>query len=138
MEKNESKVSYILKFVVIIFFGVFISCTSTNTYPFYILFDNVEGIDNKSIVTSKGLEIGKVIEMKLYKQKVIVKIEIKNNVKISKNAKISIIDRGVLSKCIDIDDNYPLKDLIKNNDTVNGFVKIEDNIFTKIHEFNNR
>jgi hypothetical protein len=70
--------------------------------------------------------------MKLFNDKVIIKIEVANDIKISKQAKFYKKERGLLSCCIDVEDINTSSNFIKEKDTLIGIVNESQNTIKKI------
>ncbi|PHK27376.1 hypothetical protein VF13_41620 [Nostoc linckia z16] len=107
-QTNQNQVKRKVKIRVFIFafmtFALMAGCTTQNDiYTLYILFDNVEGLKDDSEVRSRGLDVGSIESMKLYKDKVIVEVKMMKDIKVPIDSKIVLDSEGIVgSKYIDI------------------------------------
>ncbi|WP_435262254.1 MlaD family protein [Tenacibaculum sp. nBUS_03] len=74
---------------------------SPNTRHFYVEYDNVNGLNQTSLVTINGLNVGKVAEINFSsnpdrKGKIVVKFFLKNKFKFSKNSVAKIYSAGLM------------------------------------------
>jgi phospholipid/cholesterol/gamma-HCH transport system substrate-binding protein len=90
-------------------------------YPVYVEFEDVVGLPNKSIVKLSGVEVGKVKDIEIEGDHVIVELAIKDKVKIYRNAKFQIGSTSIIgSKFLQIDQGTPGSGTFKDGDRVLG------------------
>ncbi|MDQ7772915.1 MAG: MlaD family protein [Elusimicrobiales bacterium] len=90
-------------------------------YPVYAEFADVSGLPDKSVVKLSGVEIGRVKEIRIKGDKVIVRLSVSDGVKIYKDAKFKVGSTSVIgSKYMQIDQGTPAAGIIKSGDTVRG------------------
>jgi len=91
-----------------------------NEFKVYVLFDRVDGLVKDCNVQTKGIQIGKVTNLDIYKNKVIVELTIDPIRKIPKNSEFRQVSIDILgNKSVEV--NYSNnKNLIKNLDTIIG------------------
>ncbi len=85
-----------------------------------IVVDNVEGLNERSEVICAGLPIGKVTHLDLFKDSVVVDIEVSKNFKIPFGSKF-IIEKNMLGTTRLIIERSDELSFIKKNDTVRGY-----------------
>jgi len=103
-----------------------------NTY--YVMYNDVEGVVKSTSVFFKGLKVGQVEKIKLFKSdssnKVLVELFINNDISLSKSTTAVIISQDLLgSKAISL--NIPdLREVISSGDTLLGLK--EDDLSTTV------
>ncbi|MFT3980805.1 MAG: MlaD family protein [Ferruginibacter sp.] len=98
----------------------------------FIVFDRVDGLVEGSAVFNRGLTIGTVQKMDLWKNKVLVEIELDNNVKIPAQSGVTIKQSVLNPSIIDIE-YYDTTAFLSNKDTLTGnFIKqgLMDNLLS--------
>lgn len=97
-----------------------LSCSS-DKYRLYVVFDNVEGLSEDSKVTSSGLTIGSIEDLKLHENGVLAELEFDNDVRIPEGSLFRIIEPGLISSpVIDVELASNEKNNYKSGDTLNG------------------
>ncbi len=110
-----------MKHITILFFAFLLLSCNNNSNKIYVLFDNVETLDEKSNVTCKGIEVGKISNIDLLGNQVLVELSINNKYPIPKESIFSIKQDGLLGNGhIDIEINLKNNQNIKCNDTLKG------------------
>ncbi|HNT97426.1 MAG TPA: MlaD family protein [Elusimicrobiales bacterium] len=90
-------------------------------YPVYAEFADVSGLPDKSVVKLSGVEIGRVKEIRIKGDKVVVRLSVSDGVKIYRDAKFKVGSTSVIgSKYMQIDQGTPAAGVVKSGDTVYG------------------
>ncbi|HBE88217.1 MAG TPA: hypothetical protein DDW67_03655, partial [Elusimicrobia bacterium] len=90
-------------------------------YPVYAEFADVSGLPDKSVVKLSGVEIGRVKEITIKGERVVVRLSVSEGVKIYKDAKFKVGSTSVIgSKYMQIDQGHPSAGTLKSGDTVQG------------------
>lgn len=90
-------------------------------YPVYAEFTDVSGLPDKSVVKLAGVEIGRVKEIGIEGDKVVVRLAVSEGVKIYKDARFRVGSTSVIgSKYMQIDQGHPSAGVIKSGDRVMG------------------
>ncbi|KAF0125827.1 MAG: Mammalian cell entry related domain protein [Elusimicrobia bacterium] len=90
-------------------------------YPVYAEFADVSGLPDKSVVKLSGVEIGRVKEIGIKGDKVIVRLSVSEGVKIYRDARFKVGSTSVIgSKYMQIDQGTPSAGVIGSGDTVRG------------------
>lgn len=90
-------------------------------YPIYAEFADVAGLPDKAVVKLSGVDAGKIKEISLKGDKVLVQMDILEGVKIYRGAKFSVGSTSMIgSKFLQIDQGSPELGLLKPGDTVHG------------------
>lgn len=139
MSKNRNNnlkvgITFTILFTVLAFSIIWLSQFSF-TKKSYILqgvFDNVGGLIAGSKVYYLGVSVGKVSAVNPEYNKVIVDMEIDNNIKVPKNVRLTITSKGIVGdKCIEFFkgiDQKPSKEYYKPDEVIQGFspVSVDD------------
>ncbi len=102
---------------------------------FYVVYDNVEGLDTSSPVTLNGLDVGKVQEINISPTdgKLIVSFKIKRDFVFSNQSVARIYGGGIIGgKSLAIVPNYESKIPAKDGDTLQG--EIEEGIMELVND----
>lgn len=102
---------------------------------FYVVYDNVEGLDASSFVTLNGLKVGKVQEIKIRSSdaKLIVKFKIEKDFYFSNQSVARIYGGGIIGgKSLAIVPNYDFDNSAKSGDTLKG--EIEEGIMELVND----
>lgn len=90
-------------------------------YPVYAEFADVSGLPDKSVVKLSGVEIGRVKDIDISGEKVVVHLSVRDGVKIYRDAKFKVGSTSVIgSKYMQIDQGRPSAGVIKSGDRVQG------------------
>jgi phospholipid/cholesterol/gamma-HCH transport system substrate-binding protein len=90
-------------------------------YTLYAEFTDVAGLPSKGNIKLSGVEVGKVKEIYLKSDKVVVKMSIREGVKIYSDAKFLVGSTSMIgSKFLQIDQGTPPAGKLKEGDTVKG------------------
>ena len=90
-------------------------------YHIKVLFDDIAGLPEKAPVKIAGVEMGKVLKIKLVKNKACVEVWINSKVKIYNDAKARIISTGVIgTKYMEMTMGAEDKLLLKDGDIIEG------------------
>lgn len=117
----------ILFFFLVLLIASFSNCSKKH-YTIVALFENVDAIESGADVRIKGLPVGKVTDMTLFRNKISITLTFPNSVNIPKNSKFEIDNPLVGSPWINIEpseDNHYLQTL----DTVIGSSQKSESIF---------
>jgi ABC-type transporter Mla subunit MlaD len=110
-----------MKHKTILFFAFILLNCSNNSNKIYVLFDNIETLDENSNVTCNGIKVGKISNIDLFGNQVIVELSINNKYPIPKESIFLIKQDGLLGNGhIDIEINLKNNQKIKCNDTLKG------------------
>lgn len=99
---------------IIILFG----CTNKDD-KYFIITDNARGLKKSSKVYCKGIEIGTISNISLYRDSVLIEMEMEENFKISRSASIFLSNVNVFERVIEIGhmtNNF--KDIYYPGDTI--------------------
>ena len=111
---------------------LFASCDN-NENKVFVLFEEVNTLDLNSKVFCKGIEVGKVDDMILFNDKVLVELSIYKKYKIQHDSKVYIAQNGLIDiGHIEIESTSKSNVFLKPNDTVVGFGKDDNNYSRKI------
>ncbi len=92
-------------------------------YKFNVLFDDINGLTKGAPIRMNGIEIGKVIDMELRENKVVLILKIQDKIKIHKNVNFRISSTGIVgTKFLEIykkDQNFS-QEFIKKGDILLG------------------
>jgi len=92
-----------------------------NRYTLYMVFDDVQGLREKSLVKIAGVEIGRAEKIELEKGKAKITTRIDNDVAVYANAKAGVKLIGFIgSQFLEIDPGTPEAARLKDGDTIYG------------------
>ncbi|WP_428897529.1 phospholipid/cholesterol/gamma-HCH transport system substrate-binding protein [Parelusimicrobium proximum] len=125
--KSETKVG-IFAFIGIILLGFSIfmlgSFSFTKGYPLYVVFTDVSGLPEKSTVRLSGVDIGKVKDIRMDGDNVVVEIAVKDGVKIYKDATFKIAATSIIgSKFLKVTQGSVRSGILENGDKVEGITE---------------
>ncbi len=90
-------------------------------YTINVLFDDIAGLPEKAPVKIAGVEVGKVLKIKLVKNKAGVEVWINSKIKVHSDAKVRIISTGVIgTKYMEMTMGSESELLLKKGDTIKG------------------
>lgn len=147
---NELKVGFFV-FAGIVLFAVSLfmlgDFSFKKNYQINVIFNDVGGLANKSVVKLNGVEVGRIKDLIVYDSKVKAEILINEGVKIYRNAKFYIGSTSIIgSKFIQIEQGNPLEGVIKAGETVYAvnrkpledmILELSDNINRLIKDISN-
>ncbi len=104
--------------VVVVFLG---DIPLQKGYTINVLFDDIAGLPEKAPVKISGVEVGKVLKIKLVKNKACVEVWINSKIKIYSDTKARIISTGVIgTKYMEMTMGSVDELMLKDGDTVKG------------------
>jgi hypothetical protein len=103
----------------IILLMLLLSCKKKND-KYTVIVNNVEGLEEGSLVTYKGLPVGKVVSMNFYNDSIIVDFEVAKDFKIPSGSKF-IVTNNILSHITLAIEPGRNKSFISINDTLRGY-----------------
>ena len=90
-------------------------------YPIYAEFSDVAGLPDKSTVKLSGVEVGKIKEIYLKNDKVVVEVAVREGVKIYKDARFLVGSTSMIgSKFLQVDQGTPAAGVIEAGSTIKG------------------
>jgi ABC-type transporter Mla subunit MlaD len=98
---------------------LFISCSKKRTYKLYVLFDKVDNLYEGAEVKMNGIQIGKVKQMELYGDSVLVDMSITRQYEIPAESNFKIINSLIGGATVSIY-RSDKKSILKSSDTVRG------------------
>jgi len=98
---------------------LFIGCLPKNSNKLNVVFDNVEKLEKGSPVKLHGITIGEVVAMDLFKDSVLVAINLKKGKRIPVNSKFSILSSLIGLTSINVEP-AEAKIFLKHDDTAKG------------------
>jgi hypothetical protein len=103
----------------IILLMLLLSCKKKND-KYTVIVNNVEGLEEGSLVTYKGLPVGKVVSMNIFDDSILVDFEVAKDFKIPSGSKFIVTNNilGHITLAIDPGRN---KSFISMNDTLRGY-----------------
>lgn len=110
------------RFVFIVgMFLVISACGWRANFKLHLIFDNVEGLTDKSEVKLHGLTIGRITEFQLMGDKVLVTALINDPIQITRGSQFFIQSSSVFGPIfIEVHPNKLSKDFILSGDTIQG------------------
>jgi ABC-type transporter Mla subunit MlaD len=96
-----------------------LSCKNKND-KYSVIVNNVEGLEEGSLVTYKGLPVGKVVSMNFYNDSIIVDFEVAKDFKIPSGSKC-IVTNNILTHLTLAIEPGRNKSFISINDTLRGY-----------------
>lgn len=90
-------------------------------YPVYIEFSDVAGLPDKATVKLSGVDVGKIKQISIRGEKVIVELAVKDGVKIYRDARFLVGSTSMIgSKFLQVDQGRPAAGVIRAGDTLRG------------------
>jgi ABC-type transporter Mla subunit MlaD len=108
-----------MRLITIAIFTLALFSCHRNNNKLTILFDNVEGLETGAEVYYKGIKVGEVTHLDLFKNKVVADIKLKDSIRIPVDSKFIINPSVIGSAHITIDPS-PQTTFVSSTDTVTG------------------
>ena len=90
-------------------------------YPVYIEFSDVAGLPDKAVVKLSGVDVGKIKQISIRDEKVIVELAVRDGVKIYRDSRFLVGSTSMIgSKFLQVDQGKPAAGVIKAGDTMRG------------------
>lgn len=90
-------------------------------YPIYIEFSDVAGLPDKAVVKLSGVDVGKIKQISIKDETVIVELAVRDGVKIYRDARFLVGSTSMIgSKFLQVDQGKPAAGVIAAGDTLRG------------------
>jgi ABC-type transporter Mla subunit MlaD len=108
-------------FIFVIILTFLFSCSRQENLKLFIVFDNVDGLTTKSEIKLHGLNIGRVTQLQLLRDKVLVSVILNDTIKLSKTSQFLIQGSDFIGpKFIEVLPDGSAQNFITSGDTIVG------------------